>query len=134
MADTLVLDHVNIRTARLAEMTAWYCEALGMVEGWRPAFPFPGAWLYCGEAAVAHLIAVEAEPGCDPADLKIEHFALRGTDLQAFLDRMARMGVATRLGRPPGAGVVQVNVVDPDGNHIHVDFPDPVPEPGARSA
>jgi len=123
--ERLDFDHVNLRTANLDAMVDWYGRALGLTPGWRPDFPFRGAWLYAGDRALVHLVAVDAAPGADPGDLRLEHFALRGRDMAGFMARMAAMGVATRLGRPPGAGVVQVNLADPDGNHIHVDFPDP---------
>ena len=40
------LDHVNLRTANLDVMVAWYGRILGMHPGPRPGFSFPGAWLY----------------------------------------------------------------------------------------
>ena len=52
------LDHVNLRTANLAGMIAFYEKVLGLTLGPRPAFGFDGAWLYCGERATVHLIAV----------------------------------------------------------------------------
>jgi catechol 2,3-dioxygenase-like lactoylglutathione lyase family enzyme len=114
------LDHVNIRTANLAAMRAWYAEALGLVDGWRPGFAFPGAWLYAGEDAVVHLVEVAEQTA---GEGRIEHFALQGDDLEAFRARMAAMGVAVREAPVPDAGILQVNIFDPDGNHIHVDFP-----------
>ena len=45
------LDHVNIHTANVDRMVEWYDRVLGMKAGNRPPFPFPGAWLYCGERA-----------------------------------------------------------------------------------
>lgn len=116
------LDHVNVRTARLTEMAAFYEQVLGMANGWRPTFPFPGAWLYVGEHPVVHLVAADAPPGADAGDLRLEHFALSAQGLEAFLARLRAHGVDYRLGEPPGAGIVQVNIADPDGNHIHVDF------------
>ncbi|MEM9735671.1 MAG: VOC family protein [Pseudomonadota bacterium] len=116
------LDHVNIRTARLDEMRRWYVDVLGLAEGWRPPFAFPGAWLYAGEDAVVHLIGVEAEPGADPSDLKLEHFALAGNDLEAFRARLAAHEVPVREVRVPGSDILQLNIHDPDGTHIHVDF------------
>ena len=57
-----VLDHVNIRTARLEDLVAFYRDVLGLHTGWRPAFSFGGAWLYCGEQAVVHLVEVDEQP------------------------------------------------------------------------
>ena len=45
------LDHVNVRTAQLDKMIAWYEDVLEMEVGPRPNFPFPGAWLYADGAA-----------------------------------------------------------------------------------
>jgi hypothetical protein len=35
---------------------------------------------------------------------------------------LGRAGVQFRLGQLPAAGVTQVNLRDPDGNSLHVDF------------
>ena len=51
------LDHVNVRTANLAEMVDWYDRVLGLKSGKRPDFPFPGAWIYIGEQAFLHLVS-----------------------------------------------------------------------------
>lgn len=116
----LRLDHVNIRTANLAAMVDWYETVLGMTSGARPPFSFPGAWLYVGDAPVVHLVGVDqAARGDDP---KLEHFALAAEGLKTFLARLDTTGTPYRLGKIPGADIVQVNVFDPDGNHIHVDF------------
>jgi len=119
------LDHVNLRTANLEAMVAWYGEVLGMPEGARPPFAFPGAWLYAGADPVVHLVGVDAPPG--GKDPKIEHFALSATGLEAFLERLGRLGVDYQAVRVPGYRILQINLHDPDGNHIHIDF---TPEEG----
>ncbi|MDF1586652.1 VOC family protein [Marinimicrococcus flavescens] len=114
------LDHVNLRTAALAEMIAWYGEVLGLEPGPRPPFPFGGAWLYCGGQPVIHLVEVERKAAAeDPA---LEHFALAASGLDAFLDRLRARGIAFDCREVPGFGITQVNLWDPDGNHLHVDF------------
>ncbi len=114
------LDHVNVRTANLDTMVDWYCKVLGMANGKRPPFRFPGAWLYAGDAALVHLVGVDA----DPANVapKIEHFALTATGLGAFVKRLNEDQIAFEASRVPGSGILQVNVHDCDGNHIHIDF------------
>ncbi len=115
------LDHVNLRTARLAEMIDWYGDVLGLRPGPRPEFSFGGAWLYIGELAGIHLVEVSDMPAPGP-DLRLEHFALGATGLPEFLEKLKAKGVAYDLRRVPGFPIVQVNLRDPDGNHIHVDF------------
>ena len=114
------LEHVNVQTAKLDEMVAWYDRILGMPAGWRPNFPFPGAWLYSGDQKpTVHLVGVDKEP---PGGLKLEHFAFAATGLQKFLGVLKAERVKYDLIRVREAGIVQVNVLDPDGNHIHIDF------------
>lgn len=117
----LALDHVNLRTTRVAEMRAFYCDVLGLVAGARPAFPFGGAWLYCGERAVVHLVEVPEAPRRS-GELHLEHFAFSARGYDEFLATLTRLSIPYRLSTPTGGTARQVNVHDPDGNHIHVDF------------
>ncbi|HEY2406694.1 MAG TPA: VOC family protein [Polyangiaceae bacterium] len=118
----LALDHVNLRTTRVTEMTAFYRDVLGLVAGPRPAFPFGGAWLYCGERAVVHLVEVP-EAANREGDLHLEHFAFAARGYPEFLATLTRSAVPYRLSTPTGGNARQVNIHDPDGNHIHIDFP-----------
>ena len=43
------LDHYTLRTRKPAETVRFYCAAVGLTEGWRPGFRFPGHWLYLGD-------------------------------------------------------------------------------------
>ena len=115
------LDHVNVRTSKLAEMIHWYETYLGLHNGWRPDFPFAGAWLYCGDHPVVHLVQVDTE--CASVEPKIEHFAFAASGYSAFIDRLTASGIAHRVARVPELPIVQVNVEDCDGNHLHIDFP-----------
>ena len=100
------LDHVNIRTERVDALAAFYAEILGLVRGPRPPFAFGGAWLYCGDRAVVHL--VEVEPGAagaravDPAELRLSHFAFRASGLAAFLARLKQKGIQHAVGNQIG--------------------------------
>jgi catechol 2,3-dioxygenase-like lactoylglutathione lyase family enzyme len=135
----LALDHVNIRTARLDEMCAFYCDVLGLARGARPPFAFGGAWLYCGDRPVVHLVEAPAGPfaAAPAAELRLGHFAFRATGLADTLTRLRAAGRPTRLAQLPGSDVTQVNLTDPDGNALHIDFagesalsaagPDPAP-------
>jgi catechol 2,3-dioxygenase-like lactoylglutathione lyase family enzyme len=46
------LDHVTILCSDLERSRAFYAEALGLVDGDRPPFDFPGAWLWLEGRAV----------------------------------------------------------------------------------
>ena len=51
----MCLDHYNVSTRKLRETVQFYEDVLGFVNGPRPQFSFPGAWLYSAGHAVLHL-------------------------------------------------------------------------------
>ena len=53
---------------------------------------------------------------------RIEHFAFRAAGLADFLARLRKCTRAYRISLVPGSGNRQVNLFDPDGNHIEVQF------------
>lgn len=115
------LDHVNLRTVQLAKMIAWYEGILLLKSGDRPNFPFNGAWIYAGNIPVVHLVEVDTAPP-EASDLALEHAAFYAAGLSDFLLRLQAAGEKFRVVRVPGMPLVQVNIWDPDGNHLHVDF------------
>lgn len=114
------LDHVNIRTANLEPMRRFYIDVIGLEDGPRPDFGFGGAWLYCGERAAVHLVQTRRTPaGADP---KLEHFAFRSEGVAAIIERIEEHEVEYNVVDRPDLEVLQVNVNDPDGNHIELAF------------
>ena len=118
------LDHVNLRTTQLDVLLDWYETVLGMRRGERPDFPFPGAWLYAGDAAAVHLVGIDGAPATgSEAELKLEHFAFSASGRADFEARLQQLGENYRRSEIPAFNIIQINVWDPDGNHIHIDFP-----------
>jgi catechol 2,3-dioxygenase-like lactoylglutathione lyase family enzyme len=122
-------DHVNVRTPNLAGMIAFYTEVLGLEVGPRPPFTFNGAWLYAGDQAVVHLVEIPEAPR-PSGQLRLEHLAFAAEDLTGFVARLRAAGIEYRIGLLAGFGTRQVNVLDPDGNRLHLDFAatEPLPE------
>lgn len=118
------LDHVNLRTTRMSDMIAWYETVLGLKNGNRPDFGFPGAWMYADAQAVVHLVQIEGPESMGSENaLKLEHFAFTAAGASDFEARLEDRGEKYRKVENAGTGLVAFNVWDPDGNHIHVDFP-----------
>lgn len=114
------LDHVNILTANLDEMIAWYGDILDLHPGHRPPFSTPGAWLYANGIPCVHLVDVADQP--QTVQPRIEHFAFAATGLPEFLAKLDDRGIAYSVDEVPETPLLQVNIADIDGNHIHVDF------------
>lgn len=117
------LDHVNLRTPDLDRTVDFYARILGLHPGPRPDFPFPGAWLYAGDQAVVHLVAATDAPPEYRPDQRLEHFALSATGLADFLAHLRDQNVPYWCRVLPTVNIRQVNLLDCDGNHLHVDFP-----------
>jgi len=117
------LDHVNIRKNNLAEMVRWYTEVLGLQSGPRPDFPFKGAWMYLGDHPVVHLVEKQTDKlvGSE-ADLKLEHIAFTGHDLDGFKAKLNRLNIEFHAVEIPNMNMMQVNIWDADKNHLHIDF------------
>lgn len=117
------LDHVNLRTANVARMIEFYSGVLGLRVGARPPFSFGGAWLYCDERPVVHLVEVAEQPSPE-GELRMEHFAFAARGFQEFTGKLESANVEYRLSKLFGTETRQLNVRDPDGNRVHIDFPE----------
>lgn len=115
------LDHINIRTADLAATKAFLIDVLGLAEGWRPPFPFPGAWLYAGDKDVVHLVQVDT-PAADSAGSSLDHFAFDISDYDDALARVQKTGLKYRAVETPGTTVKQIFVRDPNGVTIELNW------------
>lgn len=137
----ITLNHFSIRTSDLAATRTFYVELLGLREGPRPAFPFPGHWLYQGPTdsyanAAVHVI------GIDPGDASgldnylgerdasrlhgsgaVDHVAFFATDLAGMLARLRAHGVEPRERTVPGVGLHQLFLDDPSGVVVELNFP-----------
>jgi hypothetical protein len=52
----------------------------------------------------------------------LEHFAISADDMTGFLAILQREGIAYHRVDVPGMPITQINLHDPDGNHLHIDF------------
>ena len=117
------MDHFTILTTDAGKTVAFYRDVLGFSAGPRPAFAFPGAWLYNGNTAVLHVIERSAIP--DGGGV-LDHIAFWGEDLRSYLAKLKTLGMRYDLRRLPkgghGAGVWQLFFHDPNGARVEIDF------------
>lgn len=116
------LDHYTINTADLDASVAFYTKILGLKDGPRPAFVSSGAWLYCGDRPVVHLVTGGA--GKDKGTGAIDHVAFRASRLDDHRARLKERGIAYRERDVPGQPLHQIFLTDPDGITVEINFRD----------
>lgn len=77
--------------------------------------------MYLGDTPIVHLVEAQ-EPPTPPERPQLQHFAISAEGLADFLAHLRACRVGYRVGVVPGFGSYQVNIKDPDGNCLHVDF------------
>jgi catechol 2,3-dioxygenase-like lactoylglutathione lyase family enzyme len=115
------IDHYTILTEDLAATRRFYCDFLGLRDGPRPPFDFPGAWLYAGDHPIVHVIAGRAiPPGGTGA---VDHVAFRGQgDPDQLKRKLEEKGfqVASRV--VPASRIRQLFLDDPSGVKVELNF------------
>lgn len=113
------IDHVNIRApaADVAKLKQFYCEVMGLSEGWRPPFESRGFWLYAGRHPLVHL--VEAHVARD-VGAGVDHIAFRSADHDACLHRLREHRLEFRVTQVPTLGQRQIVLRDPLGTGVEI--------------
>jgi catechol 2,3-dioxygenase-like lactoylglutathione lyase family enzyme len=136
----LSLNHFSIRTHDLAATREFYVSVLGLQDGPRPDFPFPGHWLYQGPLtdyvnAAVHLIGSAKQDGTGLKNYlgernqelrgsgAVDHVAFFATGLADMLIRLQSMGIEPRRRDVPGVGLHQLFLNDPNGIVVELNYP-----------
>jgi catechol 2,3-dioxygenase-like lactoylglutathione lyase family enzyme len=114
------LNHFTVLTDDLEATRRFYAEVLGLIEGERPPFGFPGAWFYCCGRPVLHVIAGRGLPAQRSG--VIDHMAFSATNMEEWKAKLERHGIPFDLRRQPRTGVWQMFFLDPNGAKVELDF------------
>jgi catechol 2,3-dioxygenase-like lactoylglutathione lyase family enzyme len=133
------LAHYSIRSSDLDRSEQFYCRVLGLRAGFRPAFPFPGRWLYRegdeSDYGVVHLIGIDADHaealgdylGETSSNTKgtgaLDHIAFAATGLSKMRARLIKLRVPFHERCVPDLGLHQVFLTDPTGVTLELNFP-----------
>jgi len=118
-----MLDHVTLRTGNLEGAKAFFETVLGLEEGYRPAFSFPGYWLYANGEPIVHLIPGLGGP-VDRAGETIDHVAFRLDDHQAMRLKLDRLSIPYSPMDLPELGERRLFIRTPTGVLLELVFRD----------
>ena len=127
------LDHFLVYASDLERTKQFYVDVLGLEDGPRPPFEFPGYWLYLDGRAVVHLAggdgsdAFEKYLGTKPETADggtgaLDHIAFRCGDFVGFRQSLDRLGVPYKHQVVPDFDLQQLFIDDPDGLTIELNF------------
>jgi hypothetical protein len=109
-----VLDHYNVSTRKLKETVQFYEDVLGFVNGPRPQFNFPGAWLYSAGHAVLHLNDISETDKQQRQDSGvIDHIAFSCRGFEAMKQHLTNKDVSHRANRVPKSTRWQISFATP---------------------
>ena len=116
-----VLDHYNVSTRSLGDTVRFYEEVLGFVNGPRPPFDFPGAWLYSEGHPVLHLNDISpTDKQQRPDSGVIDHVAFGSRGFEEMKQHLASKGVSFRINQVPNSRRWQIFLDDP--NHVLIEL------------
>jgi catechol 2,3-dioxygenase-like lactoylglutathione lyase family enzyme len=118
-----MLDHYNVSTRKLKETVQFYEDVLGLVNGHRPPFDFPGAWLYSAGHPVLHLNDIsQTDRQQRPDSGVIDHVAFGSRGFEAMKQHLAGKGVPHRVNHVPNSTRRQIFLRDPNNVEIELNF------------
>jgi catechol 2,3-dioxygenase-like lactoylglutathione lyase family enzyme len=134
------LAHFSVRTTDLEASRSFYTRVLGFKDGFRPAFKFPGIWLYRGgdeaDFGIVHIIGIDPNDRAglveylgdkDASTLHgsgaVDHLAFLASDLRGMRQTLRQEQIEFRERTVPDLGLHQVFIEDPSGVTIELNFP-----------
>ncbi len=130
------IDHFLVRAKQVDQMREFFEHVIGLENGPRPDFPFPGYWLYSEGMPLVHLALDSDDASSEDAGINspgpVDHIAFTGEDYDALMERLTTTNADFSEKIVPGNVARQVFVQGPEGVKIEMQFPPAVTE--AQSA
>jgi len=119
------IDHINISAPPelLLKVRDFYCDVIGLSEGFRPGFKRNGYWLYSDGKPIIHLIESLEHHWNDKQGF-FDHFALKSTGATTVAGKLEKAGIKYRSSYLPEIGLTQLFCKDPAGLGVEINFPD----------
>jgi len=128
-----LLNHVLIHTSDLKKMSLFFEQILGLKQGYRPPFPFSGAWLYSDDKPIIHLSEsnpadtefsdyLDAKSTSKPGTGIIDHIAFSGNDYPLLIKQLEHYHLNFFERSVPLTGEHQVFVTAPEGLKVEIQF------------
>jgi catechol 2,3-dioxygenase-like lactoylglutathione lyase family enzyme len=129
----LRLEHYLVLSDDIEGTRDFYCDVLGMREGFRPKLGFPGYWLYVGDVPSIHIaewksyevwtkevgIPISSRAASTGA---VDHIAFNASGFDEIRARLQARGIEISENLLDEIGLRQLFIYDPNGVPIELNF------------
>ncbi len=117
------LNHINISGPRklLEKEKEFFCNVLGLREGYRPDFSSNGYWLYGNEKAIVHLAESEKHYKNEKQGY-LDHVAFQSSGLKQLIQNLIKHDIKHKVIYLSEINISQVFFKSPSGIGIEVSF------------
>lgn len=127
------INHVLVRTSNLENMIHFLTDTVGLIEGSRPPFNFPGAWLYGNDKPLIHIVEIEGNDESQSDYLgenisseiamgAVDHIAFNGQNYPELIKHLKTDNIRYFERTVPLTGEHQVFAEGPDGIRVELLF------------
>lgn len=120
----LSINHIQLAAEKdlVLKLRDFYCDVVGLTEGFRPAFERFGFWLYINDKDVLHLITPKEGDDRSPQKSSFDHIAFKASDYEDVLKKLKALNVPFEEKPIPGMSAHQIFLKDPAGNRVELNF------------
>ena len=120
----LSINHIQLVAEKdlVMQLRDFYCDVVGLTEGFRPPFERFGFWLYIGDKDVLHLITPKEGDGRSFQKSSFDHVAFKTGNYQNVLKKLKALNVPFEEKPIPGMAARQIFLRDPAGNRVELNF------------
>ena len=120
----LSINHIQLVAEKdlVLKLRDFYCDIVGLSEGFRPAFERFGFWLYIGDKDVLHLITPKEGDERSPQKSSFDHVAFKTGNYEGVLKKLKSLNVHFEEKPIPGMAAHQIFLKDPAGNRVELNF------------
>jgi len=120
----LSINHIQLVAEKdlVLKLRDFYCDVVGLTEGFRPVFERFGFWLYIGNKYVLHIITPKEGDGRSLQKSSFDHVAFKTTNYQDVLKKLKLLNISFEEKPIPGMTAHQIFLRDPAGNRVELNF------------
>lgn len=120
----LSINHIQLVAEKdlVIQLRDFYCNVVGLTEGFRPAFERFGFWLYIGNQDVLHLITPKKGDSRSMQKSSYDHVAFKSSHYEDVLKKLQGLNIPFDEKAIPGMSAHQIFLRDPVGNRVELNF------------